>query len=59
MSAFAAACSATESGSISAAASSESESGIGCARCAGTTTYSAKEPSIGGVAKNAICGHRW
>jgi hypothetical protein len=40
----------TESGSRSAAASSEIESGTGCANCVWIVTYSWKAPSIGGVA---------
>lgn len=56
--AFSQACTATASGSSSAAASSEIASGIGCARSASMVTYSAKAPSTGGVAKNRTRGHR-
>ena len=48
----------TESGSSNAASSSLIESGTGCAKAWCTTTCSANAPSIGGVAKNRICGHR-
>jgi len=44
----------TDRGSSSAAASSEMVSGTGWAKAACTTTYSAKAPSMGGVAKNRI-----
>ena len=48
----------TDSGSSSAAASSLIESGTGCAKAECTTTCSANAPSIGGVAKNRMSGHR-
>ncbi len=48
----------TDSGSIRAAASSLRLSGTGWARIASSTTYWAKAPWIGGVAKNTTSGHR-
>ena len=48
----------TDSGSISAAASSDRASGTGWANSSWTTTYSQKAPSIGGVPKNRIRGQR-
>ena len=48
----------TESGSMSAAASSLRLSGTGCAREESRTTYWVNAPSTGGVAKNCTCGHR-
>ena len=56
--ALCAAQTATDSGSISAAASSDSSSGTGWARMESRTTYWANAPWIGGVAKNRTCGHR-
>ena len=58
MSAFCAAQTPTDRGSISAAASSDRLSGTGCARCASKTTYWANAPWIGGVAKKRTSGHR-